>query len=241
MKPTIVIGDVHGCLDELQTLWNELSPSAETRIVFLGDLIDRGPDSAGVVEFVRTKSQQHPLILLRGNHEAKAIKCFERGLSSPVGLQEEHIQFLATGLPFYPFDDCPYLAVHAGIFPAFWEHYPTLPNLSEQANWEKKLRNRVDRFLYCRYVNPAGNVVALGQEQPCDHFWAESYDGRAGLAFFGHQPFMEGPVRFKHAMGLDTGCTFGGKLSAAVLNEQGDIALVSVPSQKPYAQLYEIE
>ena len=122
MQPTVLIGDVHGCLDELRLLWAQLTLTRETRIIFLGDLIDRGPDSVGVLEFVEEQTLRFPqLVLLMGNHELQAIARYYRGEPSPVGLRERHIHFLETCLPYYSFEDTRFLALHGGLFPAFWE------------------------------------------------------------------------------------------------------------------------
>jgi diadenosine tetraphosphatase ApaH/serine/threonine PP2A family protein phosphatase len=77
-----------------------------------------------------------------------------------------------------------------------------------------------------RYLNPEGQFVSLGHETPQDLFWAESYDGRYGRIVFGHQPFPDDPAprRFPHAIGIDTGCVQGGRLSALVFKEDGMIA-----------------
>lgn len=234
VKATLIIGDVHGCIHELKALWAKVSPDAQTRIIFLGDLIDRGPHSATVVNFVRDKAKTHELILIQGNHEVKAIKRWEQGHGSDVGLEQAHIDFLKTGLPFYAFENGRFIAVHGGIYPAFCEHYTQLPDLKEQANWERKLKDRVSRFYFCRYVNTEGNTVSLGQQSDDDNFWADVYTGQYGTAFFGHQPFFSGPVVFPHAVSLDTGCAFGGKLSAAYIDENCRISFVSVKADDAY-------
>ena len=61
-----VVGDVHGCIDELRALWERLAPGSEDRVVFVGDLVRKGPDSDAVVEFVRTRESA---LSVRGNNE----------------------------------------------------------------------------------------------------------------------------------------------------------------------------
>lgn len=69
---TLVIGDIHGCLDPLRLLWNTIDFQLEDRMVFLGDYVDRGPDSKGVIDFLMQLQQQgHNVIFLSGNHEEK--------------------------------------------------------------------------------------------------------------------------------------------------------------------------
>jgi predicted MPP superfamily phosphohydrolase len=62
----IIIGDVHGCINELKSLIEKLQLEAEDKLYFIGDLIDKGPDSVGVVKFVRELSKRYPLILILG-------------------------------------------------------------------------------------------------------------------------------------------------------------------------------
>ena len=70
MRRTIAIGDIHGASDKLSTLLERLSPGKEDRLIFIGDYIDRGADSEGVIEqIIRLKRQGYDVIALLGNHE----------------------------------------------------------------------------------------------------------------------------------------------------------------------------
>ncbi len=68
---TLAIGDIHGCIDALTTLWNTIQPTPDDLIVFLGDYVDRGPDSKAVIDFITEKQQKFNIIPLIGNHEEK--------------------------------------------------------------------------------------------------------------------------------------------------------------------------
>ena len=69
---TLAIGDIHGCLAPLKQLWEVIDPQPEDRVVFMGDYIDRGPDSKGVVDFLIELQQRHDgIVFLSGNHEEK--------------------------------------------------------------------------------------------------------------------------------------------------------------------------
>jgi len=69
---TLVIGDIHGCLAPLKLLWNSLDPQMEDLIIFVGDYIDRGPDSKGVIDFlIHLQSEGFNVVFLSGNHEEK--------------------------------------------------------------------------------------------------------------------------------------------------------------------------
>jgi len=83
-----VIGDVHGCLAELETLVDRIDPDDDELLAFVGDLVRKGPDSAGVVEYVRDRPNAIPVL---GNNEAKVL----RGDADP-GLDAEHVEYVET-------------------------------------------------------------------------------------------------------------------------------------------------
>jgi predicted MPP superfamily phosphohydrolase len=136
----IIIGDVHGCLTELQALICRIAPRPDDTLVFLGDLVDKGPESPGVVRWVRHLSTRYRLVLIEGNHEEKHRRWrHHMGLGSPVahtmtGTQQiaaitqamsaADIAFLETGRLYFriPYYDA--LVVHAGVPPAL----ATLPD-----------------------------------------------------------------------------------------------------------------
>ncbi|MBK1832518.1 metallophosphoesterase family protein [Roseibacillus ishigakijimensis] len=70
---TLAISDIHGCLAPLQQLWDVLAPKPEDHVIFLGDYVDRGPDSKGVIDFLIEKSRSHRIDCLCGNHEEKFV------------------------------------------------------------------------------------------------------------------------------------------------------------------------
>jgi predicted MPP superfamily phosphohydrolase len=71
MKRTLAIGDIHGCLAPLQLLWESVSPQPEDRVIFIGDYVDRGPDSKGVIDFLIDLPLDLNVTFLSGNHEEK--------------------------------------------------------------------------------------------------------------------------------------------------------------------------
>ena len=119
-----------------------------------------------------------------------------------------------------------------------------LSQLDGVAQWRKakdKRSDRARRFLRVRTVNPAGQMVSLGAETAADRHWSELYSGQLGYAFYGHDPALAPPEprRRPHSLGLDTGCCFGGRLSAAVVeagHKPEDAAWVSVPARRMYAE-----
>ena len=243
MARALVIGDVHGCLEELHELLALLDPSPGDRLFFLGDLVDRGPDSLGVVRLVRDLIHQHPgSVALCGNHEDKWLRRRERGHQLPAGAvaaSEDDWSFL-EGLPlFQRLPEFGVVLVHGGIFPRFLQHYDDLgePSPTWRADRGKRA-DRLRRFLRVRQVNAQGDMLALSQTDQALGHWSAFYDGRVGHCYFGHDPQLgpPEPLRASQATGLDTGCCFGGRLTAAVIHQAtGTREIVSVRAHRAYA------
>ena len=207
------IGDVHGCLEELREL-DSMIPPDDTRI-YLGDLVDRGPDSLGVLEYVRS-SKAH---VVRGNHDDKLIR-FLKGNK------------VKQGEPWWP-DAAPYLV----WMDSFSWVVITPDATGVHAGLLDKHEHTFDKsMMYIRYVNPEGRQVQLGKETAEDEFWTERYDRNPylGRVVYGHQPWPD--VRFTaNTVGLDTGCVFGGWLST-YCPETGNV--IQVRAKKRYAEPY---
>lgn len=232
-----VIGDVHGCTLELSNLLRVIKPSQNDSVIFLGDLIDKGPDSAGTVRLARQISNEFSSTLIMGNHEENFLRWIEKDNESRERMKR-HEDFVILEKELNP-DDVDYLfgsrlwlrfscsgedwiAVHGGI-PATMDEismYETSaggPTKAELMNFSSKQRKRIGQVLRLRYQTPDGKFVSLGNETEQDKFWAETYDGRFGHALFGHQP-VSVPYSFKNAIALDTGCVFGGELTALFIS-----------------------
>lgn len=243
---TAIIGDVHGALGPLEALVSKLALTGGDHLIFVGDLVDKGPDPAGVVQFIRHLHETAPftVTLVEGNHEdkhrryhrnkakrpkvAKAMATMSRELRElDTALSVEDRAFLATAVPFHRLSDWGVLIVHGGITP----DTEVFPETVEDASALKgKARNAFRKILRTRYVSQVnGRFLAYGEEGPGDPFWAAVYDGRFGHVLFGHQPFMEGPACFPHATGLDTACIHGGALTALVLPAAGKPRFEQVP------------
>lgn len=172
-----VVGDVHGCLSELRRLWERLAPGPSDYVVFVGDLVRKGPNSRGVVEFVAARDNA---VSVRGNNEAKVL----RGEVAPEWA--EAVEDVLASFPLAVSWNRS-MAVHGGVHPE-WplsEHEP-------------------DDILEMRAV-PRGNSY----DGP---FWFESYEGGPRV-FFGHT-VLASPYASEWAVGLDTGCVYGGALTA---------------------------
>lgn len=241
----IVIGDVHGCLQELKDLIAKLDLRPGDRLIFVGDLVDRGPDSIGVIRYVKQLLAQYPgSKCVAGNHESKVLNQRDKGIFKEewaTKAEDSDWEFLDSLPLAHRLPELGVTIVHAGFYPRFFKCHPEgLEKM--QHPWRKdksKYMDRARRLLFVRYVSPEGQTVSLGQETDQDVFWTERYDGREGYVFYGHQPYLNPPepVLTKFACGLDTGCCFGGRLTAAVFQRDPRKAeFVSVPALAQYSK-----
>jgi serine/threonine protein phosphatase 1 len=203
---TYAIGDVHGCLDKLVRVLaccREHGGDRQSRLVFVGDYIDRGPDSRGVIEMLLTLQRERPeVICLRGNHEAMVLEAAETGdhslwlrngggntlasygVNRALDMPPGHIDWIAAR-PL-SFDDGRRLFVHAGINPSAPLDRQVEPDLL----WIR------EPFLSSR----------------------RDY-GR--LIVHGHTPLTTGvPDLRVNRLNIDTAAVFGGPLTAAVFDDQ---------------------
>jgi calcineurin-like phosphoesterase family protein len=229
MARTIIVGDVHGCVSELGRLLDGLAPTLDDRILFVGDLIARGPDSRGVLSLYRDVGGQSVL----GNHEWRLLEAHRarrsgqrrQRLSSPhyalfqqLGEADwELLGALPLSMPLPEHGAC---IVHAGVLPAL--------ALSAQDPWT--LTN-------VRSIDPGGHASSRHEFEP----WAVRYREGPHIVF-GHNSRL-GLQLQPLATGLDTGCVYGGKLSALVLAageqvpadpEQRRQLVHSVPAARSY-------
>jgi len=228
MNRLIVIGDVHGCLAELNELIEKLCLSQTDTLVFAGDLVHKGPDSCGVVRRVMgLRPCVRNLVVVRGNHEDSAIK--HRGRAD-IGLElsNDEWQFLGGAPLWYRDAGRGVLVVHGGI-PKDLHELPEDPDsIWALSNSKRKLFDRLCRM---RYVDAqTGDFVALNARKPDDPFWAHGYDGRLGFVVFGHEPFhtKSDLAEFDHAVGVDLGCVQGNRLAAAVFLDPNNLTYTSV-------------
>ncbi len=235
--------------DEFVALLALLDVRDTDRLVMLGDLIDKGPDSVGVVSLLRSMRERgHDIVLLMGNHEEKLLRFYKRRLDPAsaslmpsherhrdrvAGLGEPNMAFLQTAVLWHRLPDSGALAVHAGVPPAI----KVLPLPEEISALSYKQRIHLQQLLRVRHVNSSGNMIALAKSTPADPFWAGLYDGRFGHAFFGHFSFKDdaAPRRFAHATGLDLGAVYGNRLAAAVIEPGCEPSFVSVPATRAFA------
>lgn len=172
-----VVGDVHGSQSALEELLAELNLDDDDLLVFVGDLVRKGPDSLGVIDLVRSDDR---LVSARGNNEQKIV----RGDKQPDWLRDRDRAYFESLPIVISFDDA--LVVHGGVDP------------------ERPLDSHTAEELLTMRA-PNGD----GYDGP---FWYDDYNGPYRV-FFGHT-VHDWPVEREYAVGLDTGCVYGGMLTA---------------------------
>ncbi len=212
MSRTIVIGDLHGCHDEAVALLDRLAVTVSDRVIFAGDLVDRGPDPRGCVEL----AMSHECVL--GNHEEKHLEQRHRAaeklspdhLRTREALDDRHFAWFASLPTFIRLPEHGAAVVHAGAFAG-------VP-LEEQTR---------HHLCHLQHILPPATKSYWPSRAPADHrFWTNFWRGPERL-IFGHS-VLDRPLVTEWAVGIDTGAVFGHGLTALVLP---DWELVTVPSR----------
>ena len=207
---TLIVGDVHGCLGELEALLNEarLSPKTD-QLIFVGDLVAKGPDSRGVVKLAQKWNAKS----VKGNHDAHVLR-YRRGgeremkkhhLSVAKSLDEADWRYLEAMPLWLTLPGI--IVVHAGLVPGI-----PLEKQEEQA------------LINMRSLTALGHWskhISAGEP------WASRWAGPERVVF-GHDA-VRGLQQYPHALGLDTGCVYGKRLTGLLLPVD---AVISVPAQK---------
>jgi len=237
--PFDVVGDVHGCRTELEELLTELGYAlrrdgegravdaehpAGRRAVFVGDLVDRGPDSPGVLRLVMGMVAAGHALCVPGNHEHKLVRALrgrdvqvthglERTLAQLEAEPEEfrrQVEAFCDGLvSHYVLDGGALVVAHAGL----------------KESLQGRSSGRVRSFAL--YGDTTGETDEFGL--PVRYPWAQEYRGRATV-LYGHTP-VPTPEWVNNTLCLDTGCVFGGRLTALRYPER---ELVGVPARQTY-------
>lgn len=237
LGPFDLIGDVHGCYDELVLLLGQLgyafSGSAESvsithpegrRAVFVGDLVDRGPKSPEVIRLVMNAVEAGTGFCVAGNHDVKlSRKLRGKDVKITHGLAESLAQLEATTAEFkrdaaefldglvshYVFDGGKLVVAHAG--------------LKEEMHGRGSGAVRA----FCMYGETTGETDEFGL--PVRYNWAQDYRGKA-MVVYGHTP-VPSAEWLNNTICIDTGCVFGGSLTALRYPER---ELVTVPAARMY-------
>ncbi|MBW9215575.1 polynucleotide kinase-phosphatase [Mumia sp. zg.B53] len=236
--PFDIIGDVHGCASELHTLLTELgwtlpyddgtavsATHPEGRqALFVGDLVDRGPDTPGVLRLVMGMVAAGTALCVSGNHEAKLVRALRgskvtvsHGLaeslaqleSEPEDFRKQALDFMDGLISHYVLDDGKLVVAHAGLKEAY----------------HGRSSRRVRAFAL--YGDTTGETDEYGL--PVRYPWAQEYRGQA-MVVYGHTPVPKAEW-VNNTICLDTGVVFGGELTALRYPER---QIVSVPAEKEW-------
>ncbi len=233
--PFDIIGDVHGCAGELVGLLGRLgytvgadgvtvTPPQGRRAVFVGDYVDRGPDAPRVLRIVMGMAEAGTAICLPGNHDIKLVRKLKgrdvkltHGLAETVDqLAREPDEFRAAARDFLEglvshvvLDDGRLVVAHGGM----------------KESYQGRSSGRVRDFAL--FGETTGETDEFGL--PVRGQWAADYRGSAAVVY-GHTPVAE-PEWLNNTINIDTGCAFGGRLTALRWPER---ELVAVPAERMY-------
>jgi protein phosphatase len=254
--PFDIIGDIHGCCDELEqllqklgyqkqpisaffltSLGHELSADRDTyrhpdgrKVIFLGDLVDRGPRILDTITLVQNMISAGQAFCVVGNHDDKLLRQIqgknvkinhglENSIAEIAGLAPEIKpdrtiairSFLESLISHYVLDDGKLVVAHAGL--------------------KQELQGRGSSAVraFAMYGETTGEIDEFGL--PIRHNWAAEYRGSA-MVVYGHTP-VPAAVWLNNTIDLDTGCVFGGKLTALRYPER---ELVSIPAARVYSE-----
>jgi len=235
--PFDIIGDVHGCYDELTALLAQLgyeiaagsdgqsvTPPPGRKAIFVGDLVDRGPKTPEVLRLVMTMVRDGVGYCVPGNHDVKLVRKLKgrdvqltQGLADSLAqLDKQHPEFKQQALEFldglvshYVFDDAKLVVAHAGM------------KQEMQGRGSSKVRD------FALYGETTGETDEYGL--PVRYNWAAEYRGPA-MVVYGHTPVAE-PEWLNRTINIDTGCVYGGKLTALRYPER---ELISVKALRTY-------
>jgi predicted phosphodiesterase len=218
MPRTIAIGDVHGCADEFEELLRRLELKADDRVIQVGDLVNRGPDSHRVIELAR-KYQVEAII---GNHELRLLSARKKNKPSLLKeddqatveqLTENDWKYLEA-MPKFLYDaQIDTVIVHGGF----------LPNKP----WQTQGSDLITKI---QVIDKKGKA-AKRSEAPDAAPWADYWGGNP-FVVYGHTPRPRVLER-KGSIGIDTGCVYGGQLTAYIIEDK---SLIQVLARKAYAQ-----
>ncbi|HEX6819251.1 MAG TPA: polynucleotide kinase-phosphatase [Ktedonobacterales bacterium] len=238
--PFDIIGDLHGCYDELCDLLGRLGYQDDDahgmrhpegrRVIFLGDLVDRGPKVIETARLAMRMVAAEQALCVPGNHDEKLKRYLEgrhvqvrHGLETTAAqldalppderaaFSRDFRQFADGLISHYVLDGGRLVVAHAGM----------------KAEYQGRASSRVREFAL--YGETTGEMDEFGLPVRAD--WAADYRGAASV-IYGHTPVYE-PRWLNNTLNIDTGCVFGGRLTALRWPER---ELVSVPSRETYAR-----
>lgn len=212
MRRSLIIGDVHGCVGELERLLDSLERTADDRVFFVGDLIARGPDTTGVLALCRRIGARS----VRGNHEGRLLaarRAQQNGKRRRLSdvhfpllrrLSDADWEYLEAMPLWIDLPEHDLRIVHAGVLPG--------RPFEQQDEWT---------LTHVRSLDAEGRPSDKSNLEP----WAAAYRTGPHIVF-GHNSRI-GLQLQPNATGIDTGCVYGGRLTALVLAENQRVPAVA--------------
>lgn len=217
MPRTIIIGDVHGCADEFEELLVALELDPDDRVIQVGDLVNRGPNSHRVVKLAR----EYKVESILGNHELRLLTARKKDDKSLLKdydiptfdqLTKNDWKYLSKMSNYIHLEELNTVIVHGGF----------LPN----EPWETQ---SVETITSIQVIDAKGRA-AKRSDAPDEPAWAVSWKGDP-FVVYGHTP-RPNVFDLPGSIGIDTGCVYGGHLTAYIIEDK---SLVQVRAKEAYA------
>jgi predicted phosphodiesterase len=217
MNRNIAIGDVHGCALEFEALLKALKLKTGDRVIQVGDLINRGPDSHNVIELAR----EYNIEVILGNHELRLIRARREMTPEILRSYDYHTLKQLTQADWHYLESLPNYH-HAPEIDTVFVHAGFLPD----QEWHEQ---SIDITAHIQVIDANGRA-AKRSDAPGATAWADHWHG-SPFVIYGHTPR---PTVFKRSgsIGIDTGCVYGGHLTAYIIEDE---SFVQIRARKAYA------
>lgn len=221
---TIIIGDIHGCIDELRALLAKIRPQSDDRVISCGDIVRKGPDPIACLELWK----ENGYLAVQGNHETRVLDreghLIQRyfGEDSKLLRRGDLVEWMRKWPLFLRFAKEKIVVVHGGVPPggidAMSKH--------DRQRWLPRLR-------YLRHTDEGWTPVSRNDTRSDDRFWTTLWEGPETVVY-GHTPRKK-VQQERRAIGIDTSCVYGGELTAAI-HHKGEWSFLSVEARRAYAE-----
>jgi serine/threonine protein phosphatase 1 len=218
----IFVGDIHGCFEELHELLDRIGPDGDDLVISVGDIVTKGPDVARCLDLWRDRGY----LAVQGNNEIKVLerarpllRLFAR---DEVLRRRDLLAYIRAWPLVIDFPSEQVAAVHGGF----------LPRMNVTREDVEREQHVIPELRWIRKQNGDWRPVPKEKKKKDDVLWAEKWRGDR-FVLYGHTPLRE-PKRDKQALGLDTGCVYGGSLTAAIY-DGGEWRTMSVKAKRKYA------
>jgi predicted phosphodiesterase len=218
----IFIGDIHGCHDELVELLARLKPSPSDVVVSVGDIVTKGPAADRCLDLWRERG----FLAVKGNNEIKVLdrarpllRFFAR---DRVVRRGDLLRYIDSWPIVIDFPAAAIAAVHGGF----------LPQMHVDAETVECAKDEIVELRWIRKKNGGWKAIPKDKKKSGDVLWSEKWKGDR-FVVYGHTPVRE-PKFDARALGLDTGCVYGGTLTAAIF-AAGEWTTESVRAKRKYA------